>query len=64
MRIQHYILEKFFRMFGDNLIKKPRFRILNIHDVLEKDFENLEKILVNLKKKMGLCRSIKIKNYK
>ena len=35
---------------GDNFIKKPKFRILNIHDVLEKDFENLEKILVNLKK--------------
>ena len=51
MRMQHYILEKFFRVFGDNFIKKPKFRILNIHDVLEKDFENLEKILVNLKKK-------------
>lgn len=61
MRIQHYILEKFFRMFGDNLIKKPRFRILNIHDVLEKDFENLEKILVNLKKKWEFVDPSKLK---
>ena len=50
MRIQHLLLENLFRIFGNINYHKPKFRILNIHDILEKDFDNLEKILIHLKK--------------
>ena len=51
MRTQHLVLEKLFKIFGDQNNNKPSFRILNVHDILEKDFDNLEKILIHLKNK-------------
>ena len=50
MKPHHLILENFFKIFRENLSNRTKFRILNIHDILEKDFDNLEKVLVNLKK--------------
>ena len=50
MKLNHLILEKLYHLFGANFNNNSNFRILNIHDILEKDFDNLEKILVSLKK--------------
>tara|TARA_B100001564_G_C20658043_1_gene680207 strand:+ start:1944 stop:2774 length:831 start_codon:yes stop_codon:yes gene_type:complete len=62
MKIQHLILEKIYKVFGERFLKKPRFRILNIHDVNEKDFENLEKIIFNLKKNWNFIDPSKLQN--
>ena len=43
MRIQHLVLENLFRIFGNINYHEPKFRILNIHDILEKDFDEFRK---------------------
>ena len=50
MKINHLILENFYKVFGNLFTGNPKFRILNVHDILEKDFDNLEKVLLSLKK--------------
>lgn len=60
MRIQHLVLENLFRVFGNINYHKPKFRILNVHDILEKDFDSLEKILINLKKDWIFIDPLKI----
>ena len=50
MKINHIILEKLYQFFGNSLSNRLQFRILNIHDILEKDFDHLEKTLLTLKK--------------
>ena len=50
MKLHHRILEKIFKFSNYSFHKMPSFRILNVHDILEKDFDNLEKIIINLKK--------------
>jgi peptidoglycan/xylan/chitin deacetylase (PgdA/CDA1 family) len=50
MKFNHFILENIFWVLGGYAKKKSRFRILNVHDILDNDFDKLEKILINLKK--------------
>lgn len=50
MKLHHRILEKISKFSNYSFHKTPSFRILNVHDILEKDFDNLEKIIINLKK--------------
>ncbi len=50
MKLHHRLLEKIFKLSNRKFSKKHSFRILNVHDILEKDFDNLEEIIINLKK--------------
>ena len=60
MKINHLILEKLYKTFGNPFSNNLQFRILNVHDILDKDFDNLEKTLLNLKKNWDFVDPLKL----
>ena len=60
MKLNHLLLKNIFRVFGGYSKKKSRFRIINVHDILDNDFDKLEKILINLKKNWEFIDPLKL----
>ena len=60
MKLNHLMLANIFRVFGGYGDNKSRFRILNVHDILDNDFDKLEKTLINLKKNWEFIDPLKL----
>ena len=64
MKLNHLLLKNIFRVFGGYSKKKSRFRIINVHDILDNDFDKLEKILIHLKKNWEFIDPLKLNDLK
>ena len=58
MKLNHKLLDISYPFIKNFFISKCQFRILNFHDIQQKDFSNFEKILKKLKNEWDIISPI------